>query len=68
MTLGFYEDSKSNNFTLVRIIAALSVLFCHSFAITGYKTDPLTWIIQKLHFSESSGKLAVCIFFPSVAF
>jgi peptidoglycan/LPS O-acetylase OafA/YrhL len=51
---------KNNNFDLIRLIAALMVIFAHSFDL--YKTNGYTDPIKKI-FNESAGTLAVYIFF-----
>lgn len=40
--LSDYDGRRDNNFTLIRIILAWSVLFGHSFAITKSGSDPIT--------------------------
>lgn len=54
------SDSRSNNFKLIRFIAALAVLISHSFIVVlGYpEADPLYEIINK-----TIGGIAVDIFF-----
>lgn len=51
---------KNNNFNLIRLIAALMVIFAHSFDL--FKTDGYTDPIKRI-FNESAGTLAVYIFF-----
>ncbi|WP_018604629.1 acyltransferase family protein [Uliginosibacterium gangwonense] len=56
-----YEKSKNNNFTLLRMILALSVLFGHSFPIVGRGSDPIS--VALLQPAEWIGSLAVHGFF-----
>jgi hypothetical protein len=42
MVLKDFENSKSNNFTLIRLLFAWAVLFGHSFTLTVNGSDPLS--------------------------
>lgn len=62
MTLGSaFAREGGNNFDLVRLGAALLVLFSHSFVLTGRADDePVAWLFR--HFIDGGG-LAVAAFF-----
>ena len=62
MTLGSaFARPEGNNFDLVRLGAALLVLFSHSFVLTGHAEDePVAWLFR--HFIDGGG-LAVAAFF-----
>lgn len=53
---------KSTNLQFLRFIAALAVLFCHSFSIVEGKIDG-EWIYKLTGGQLDFGVLAVCIFF-----
>jgi peptidoglycan/LPS O-acetylase OafA/YrhL len=55
------EKSKRNNFTLLRMILATSVLFGHSFPIVGKGSDPIS--VALLQPTEWIGSMAVNGFF-----
>lgn len=63
------ERGRDNNFDFLRLIAAFSVLFGHSFVLAaGHESletvDPISWfLIQHAGFGESVTDLAVDIFF-----
>jgi len=56
-----YERIKNNNFTLLRMLLAVMVLFGHSFPIVGGGSDPIS--IALLQPNEWVGSLAVHGFF-----
>ncbi len=61
LTLAQAIDRKNNNFDMIRLVAALMVIFGHSFFIfptDGYK-EPLLGLLKK----DYTGSLAVYIFF-----
>ncbi|MBC3920330.1 acyltransferase [Undibacterium sp. CY18W] len=62
MTLSKFADGHDNNFNLIRIIAAISVLVGHSFSLLGFE-EPLTKLL-----GMSIGTLAVDVFFISSGF
>lgn len=64
-TLGNFAGSRDNNFNLVRVIAAMLVLYSHSFALaTGRKeTEPLAAAL-----GTTPGGIAVDIFFITSGF
>ncbi|MFZ6770685.1 acyltransferase family protein [Undibacterium sp. Di26W] len=62
MTLSKFADGHDNNFNLIRIIAAISVLIGHSFSLLGYE-EPFTKLL-----GMSIGTLAVDVFFISSGF
>lgn len=44
--LGDYDGSRQNNFTIIRLVLASSVLFGHSWAVTGARgSDPVTALL-----------------------
>lgn len=43
--LGDYDGNRINNFTLLRLVLSFTVLFGHSFPITGNGHDPITKLI-----------------------
>ncbi|MEP9379043.1 acyltransferase [Aquabacter sp. CN5-332] len=51
-------DPRSNNFDLIRLIAALIVTFAHTYALNAKKSDPLSTLLTY----EFSGTLAVWAF------
>jgi peptidoglycan/LPS O-acetylase OafA/YrhL len=62
MQLSDISKGRNNNLDLIRLIAAIMVVFCHAFPIslgTAF-TDPLSTVS---HGQTSFGNLAVCIFF-----
>jgi peptidoglycan/LPS O-acetylase OafA/YrhL len=62
MILSEISKGRDNNLNLIRLIAAVMVVFCHAFPIalgTAY-ADPLSTVS---HGQTSFGNLAVCIFF-----
>jgi peptidoglycan/LPS O-acetylase OafA/YrhL len=59
--LEFFEKSKENNFTLLRTLLALSVLFGHSFPVVGMGSDPIS--VYLLQPNEWIGSMAVHGFF-----
>ena len=61
MTLAHILDRDRNNFDLIRLFAALAVIFGHSFYLfpTGGHAEPVTRLIEK----NFSGTLAVGTFF-----
>lgn len=64
MALQKFEESKINNFTLLRIVLAIAVLFGHSFPIVGKGSDPIS--VALLQPTEWLGSIAVhCFFFIS---
>ncbi len=66
---GAIERGRDNNFDLLRLTAALSVLFGHSFVLTAGQTsletvDPISrFLIPNAGFNEAIHDLAVDIFF-----
>lgn len=40
-----FDGARNNNFTLIRLILASTVLFAHSFALTGSGRDPISALI-----------------------
>lgn len=59
MKLGQAADSRNNNFNLIRMVAALAVLFSHAYPLTGRNDDePATRLL-----GMSLGDIAVDIFF-----
>lgn len=59
-TLADYADSERNNFYLLRLIAAISVLFSHSYPLTAAGLEPL---VKASNYLESLGGFAVQSFF-----
>ncbi len=57
----FYSQLKDNNFNLLRLIAAILVLFSHSFPISGNNLSE--WLEGVSHEFISFGDLAVFCFF-----
>ena len=62
MNLSDFTQVKNNNFNLIRMVAALSVLLAHSFALTGESTNKFAQVA-----GVSSG-IAVDIFFITSGF
>lgn len=62
MKLSTYTQNKDNNFNLIRIIAALAVLFGHSSALLG-QSEPMAYTL-----GMSIGSIAVDIFFIASGF
>lgn len=62
MKLAAYALNKDNNFNLIRIIAALAVLFGHSFALLR-QSEPMAEIL-----GLSIGSIAVDVFFVTSGF
>jgi peptidoglycan/LPS O-acetylase OafA/YrhL len=63
MKLSHFAQGRDNNFNLIRLIAALMVLFSHSFAVAAGRGDPLTAIL-----GMNMGAIAVDIFFITSGF
>jgi len=61
--LADYATGRQNNFNLIRFVAALLVLFSHSYALSGIGTDPLLSST-----GLSFGNIAVHIFFITSGF
>lgn len=61
ITLGYALDRKNNNFNLVRLLAAIAVIYGHSWALflADNSIDPIRWLLR----TEYSGSLAVYVFF-----
>lgn len=57
-TLACAFDAKSNNFDIIRLVAALVVAFAHSYALARNESDPLTSFLSY----GFSGTLAVWVF------
>lgn len=49
MEPGSFENKERNNFTLLRLLFAWSVLFAHSFPITGGGSDPISELLLLPH-------------------
>ncbi len=63
--LSHYEKLKKNNYTLIRLILAWTVLFGHAFPITGTGSDPLSiWMLPHTWI----GRIAVGGFFTVSGF
>ena len=64
MTIGEACVGRRNNFTLIRLIAAWSVLFAHSFALSTGRSgsDPLTHFLYPF-WGQGLGTTAVLVFF-----
>jgi peptidoglycan/LPS O-acetylase OafA/YrhL len=62
MTLSEISKGRNNNLDLIRLTAAVMVVFCHAFpvAMGSAYADPLSTVS---HGQTSFGNLAVCIFF-----
>jgi peptidoglycan/LPS O-acetylase OafA/YrhL len=60
--LGEVSKGKDNNLNLIRLLAAVMVIFCHAYPVAAGKSsvDPLSTIS---HGQITFGNLAVCIFF-----
>jgi peptidoglycan/LPS O-acetylase OafA/YrhL len=61
LTLGHAIDRKNNNFNVIRLLAAILVIFGHSFYLfpTGGYNEPLVGLLK----GNYTGILAVYIFF-----
>lgn len=57
----FYSQLKDNNFNLLRLIAAVLVLFSHSYPLSGNNSSE--WLSVVSHGFMSFGSLAVSCFF-----
>lgn len=64
MKLSDRSQSRDNNFNLIRMVAACSVLVSHSFALTGSGEDPVKRLIGMV----TLGDLAVDLFFVASGF
>lgn len=62
MLLSRYTQGKDNNFNLIRLLAAASVLFGHSFALLKQPEPLAAWL------GMSIGSIAVDVFFVSSGF
>jgi len=58
------SQSRDNNFNLIRMVAAFSVLVSHSFALTGSGEDPVKRLIGMV----TLGDVAVDLFFVASGF
>jgi peptidoglycan/LPS O-acetylase OafA/YrhL len=54
------RDGATNNFDLIRLIAAILVLVSHAFPLSGSSFEPLIYLTRG---QATFGDLAVCIFF-----
>lgn len=59
-TLALFADSKNNNFDFMRLIAAILVIFSHSYPLTGKTYEPLAAFSNGL---VTFGGIAVACFF-----
>ena len=57
----YYSQLKSNNFDLLRLLAAILVLFSHSYPLAG--DNSAEWLAAISHGFISFGDLAVACFF-----
>ena len=60
MTFGEGFSRRSNNFDAIRLVAAILVLFSHSYPLTGTGPDPIGWLSGG---AGDGGSLAVGAFF-----
>lgn len=65
-TLGSMVEQRSNNFDLIRLAAALTVLVSHSFPLSGTPTSSSSWYSLFLGYEPSS--LSVYAFFSISGF
>ena len=67
MYLSQVSKGRNNNLDIIRIIAAVMVLFCHSFPIS-LGSSSHDWLASLTNTQITFGNLAVCIFFCYAGF
>lgn len=60
MLLHDVSNDRNNNLNIIRFIAAIMVIYAHSFALSSKTRDPLSEVANG---QTSFGGLAVCVFF-----
>ncbi|MFO7308899.1 MAG: acyltransferase [Pseudomonadota bacterium] len=65
MTIREAFETRANNFDLLRLVAALLVLWSHSYTLTGTAGEPFHWLTGGY---DTGGGLGVAIFFAISGF